>query len=271
MRIVRRLAERAPVGGDAGDHRDYRRLVVLANHRSGSTMLVSAIDAHSRAVCYSEIFNAGRPMFHARGRTLGSRLLQVHRNVWPRAFLERFVFRGYREGIDVVGFKAFASQIRDPRFAAVLRETIADPHTRRIRLTRRNKLAQHLSMIRAERSGSWSSSDGKPEDRRPIRLEPRECAVALAMLERADRFVAEAIGGLEALDVAYEDFRRDPEAAFARVQEYLGLPVEPFRPRLRKQRTIPLSESIENWDELRAAFAGSVHAALFDDELTALS
>lgn len=266
MGLVRRLADRVLVPPGGGPNRGYVRAIVLSNHRSGSTMLTSALDAHSRAVCFSEIFNGGRPMFYARGRDRGSRLLQAYRDAWPREFLDRFVFHGYEPTIAAVGFKAFASQIRDPRFAAVLGETIADPRSRPIHLTRRNKLAQYLSIVRATRSGVWSSNDGKPEDGRPIRIDPGECAAAIRGLDDADRRVASAIGERDVLRVEYEDFLLDPARAFARIEAYLGLPPEPFRPSVRKQRAASLAASIENARELRAAFAGTPRAAELDED-----
>lgn len=227
-------------------------------------MLVSALDSHSHCVCFSEVFNAAKPMFWARRLNNDSRLLNAYRDAYPQRFLDRLIFGRHEEGIEAVGFKAFPEHIKDPRFAEVLRSVIANPQVRLIHLKRRNKLAQYLSLVRAHRTGVWSSNDGKPDDQSAIRLNPAGCEAAFERMEAAERFIEGLIGGREALVTHYENITRDPRAEFERVQAYIGLSVQPIQPMLRKQRLTTLSEAISNFKELQAEFAGTAWAGFFD-------
>lgn len=227
-------------------------------------MLVSALDSHSHCVCFSEVFNAAKPMFFARRLNNESRLLKAYRDAYPQRFLDRLIFGRHEEGIEAVGFKAFPEHIQDPRFSEVLRSVIATPQVRLIHLKRCNKLAQYLSLIRAYRTGVWSSNDGKPDDQSAIPLDPAGCKAAFERMEAAERFVEGLICDREALVIHYENLTRDPCTEFERTQAYIGLSIQPIQPTLHKQRLTSLSEAISNFKELQAEFAGTVWAGFFD-------
>jgi hypothetical protein len=55
--------------------------------------------------------------------------------------------------------------------------------------------------------------------------------------------------------IAYEDLGE--EAELERLQRFLDVPTESLSSWFEKLRTAPLSETVENWDELAAALAGT--------------
>ncbi|MGH8550440.1 MAG: Stf0 family sulfotransferase [Methylococcales bacterium] len=111
-----------------------------------------------------------------------------------------------------------------------------------IRLTRRNKLAQYLSMVRAEQSGVWFSNEDQQSDSIKTWLYPRQCQKAFDQLRAADRFLVDITAKRLTLAISYEDFNLDASNSFERVQHHVGLPIPPIRPMLRKQRRTTLPE-----------------------------
>jgi LPS sulfotransferase NodH len=265
--LIRWIAEGIVRPTQSGPNIGYTRLIVLSYQRSGSTMLVSALGSHTGCVCFSEIFNAARPMFWARGLNNNSRLLKAYRNAYPDRFLDRLIFSSYEQGIQMAGFKAFPEHVKDSRFAGLLRSLIAHPEVKVIHLKRRNKLAQYLSLVRARQNGVWSSNDGKQDDQRTICLDPRACRKAFERMEGDERFLDDLVRDRDVLTLVYEDFARDVRAWFERAQAHLGLSIEPIQPSLSRQRLVPLSEAITNYEELRREFAGTVWEGFFDRQL----
>ncbi|QKQ28115.1 sulfotransferase [Candidatus Reidiella endopervernicosa] len=58
------------------------------------------------------------------------------------------------------------------------------------------------------------------------------------------------------LTVYYEDLVADHEAIFREITSFLGLPYAKPRLTLKKQNPEPMSELVENFDELKAHFKG---------------
>ena len=234
-------------------------------------MLVSALGGHSRCICFSEVFNRRNSLFWARGLERGSRLVTAYRNRFPQQFLDRLVFGTHEDRILAVGFKVFPDQLVDPRFSDVLRGLIGAPQVGLIRLTRRNKLARHLSHVRARLNGVWSSNDGKADDQLPIRLDPERMIRALEQMDARDRLVDDLIRGHRVLALEYEQLIDDIPAGLERAQTHLGLPPEPIRPSVRRQRLVPITNSIANFDELRQVLAGTAWMDFLDAEIAAES
>lgn len=100
-----------------------------------------------------------------------------------------------------------------------------------IHLSRRDKLAQAVSLVKAEQTGLWHvAPDGREIERLSPPAEPvydfNRIAAQLAELEAfetawTDWFTAEKI---EPLTILYEDLAMDPGAQVARICEALGKP-----------------------------------------------
>src|SRR5690606_2776090 len=82
-----------------GKSREYQRFIILGHARTGSTLVSSLLREHENVWCFSEVFNARAIQFFTPGLSNDSRLLKVLRDRDPFEFLNRFVFRGYREEI----------------------------------------------------------------------------------------------------------------------------------------------------------------------------
>lgn len=253
--------------GIHGHCTDYQKFVIAGYERGGSTMLTSALTRHTQAHCFSEVFNHAEPMFATAGYRNHSPWLQALRQHRPQAFLDAFVFRGYAPQIRAVGFKIFPEHAQDPRFAAVFERLVSDPSVKFIHLTRQNKLAVYLSMVRARATGVWAVTGKDAEQtQQAARLEPEECEQAFETLIAKEVLFRETLAGRDHIDVTYEQLAGNDASHYGRIQSYLGLDWEDMRPRTKKQRTLPLEKAISNFAELREYFSGSSWAFLFDPE-----
>jgi len=233
--------------------RSVTRFVVLFPGRSGSTYVISALDAHPKISAKGEVLDPLRPVGPEA---------QLD---WTRRFFRGRLVSPYR----AVGFKTKLRDVLDQDgFAAILDEYDA----KLIYLDRRNDVKHAISRITARRlkdtTGRWNRYDGDARlDAFPVdvtdfeaRLEAVEAekATIAAYVERLDRPL---------LHVDYEDLLADPTATFHRLLGYLGLPPAPIRGSTLKNTSDDLREVVTNFDELRARYAGTRYEPMFDEVL----
>ena len=269
---ARRIAARRYSARTSDGQSDYRRFVVLCHPRSGSNMLLDALNEHPHLVAHAEIFNEDQPYIAGSDgkRDTGSLWLRAIRQHDPAAFVDTFVFRPYPPEIAAVGFKLFPYQYDNEHFRAHIDQILDDPDLSFVILRRRNKLATVLSQARAAATGRWmalAGGDGASHDSdAPIRLDPVECAIRFRTLIAEDERWRAIADGRPTVTVDYEDLVRDLDGPLREIQTALGLDPRSLRTRTVQQRTGSLRENIVNFDELAQTFEGTEHAPYFDDE-----
>jgi hypothetical protein len=67
------------------------------------------------------------------------------------------------------------------------------------------------------------------------------------------------------LEVFYENLVAEQQAECDRILDFLGVCRRPLVTQIKKQRTRPLREVIENYHELKKHFAGTEWARFFDE------
>lgn len=282
------------------DSTDYIRFIVLAGARTGSTMLVQALNSSSHIRCFGEVFNAdvdfipfgvdGYDNFSVRERAL--------RDQDVGAFLQQRIFCRAPEGTRAVGFKLLYGQGR--QFPGLLQRLIDDSEIRVLHLRRRNLLRSLVSWKIAETTGVWVQDQGfalanalTPANalraaRHPFRAatslwrrwrlavaprETRRAKVTLTKDECATLF--EYIQAHEAnsetffdahpkLTLFYEDLLDRHDDVFNQVQSFLGVQPAPLAATSRRQNPEVLRDLLANYDELYDAFRGTRYTAFFD-------
>ena len=125
--------------------------------------------------------------------------------------------------------------------------------------------------LRALRHPRWAATRVLQLWRPPAR--PKQASIKITanelstFLEETQRRTAdfdELFSRRSMLTVYYEDLARERQRVFGEVQTFLGLKPARLTTTLRKQNPEPLSELIENYDELYAAFKGSQYEPFFD-------
>lgn len=247
--------------------RAYRRFVVVGIARTGSTLLLSLLNSHPNALAFGEIFRGdGRigwdtPPFGSRQNAALAQRIETR----PLDFIEEEIFRRWPRDIRAVGFKLFYYHARQGVQAAVWDYVRDDPEIAIIHIKRRNILEQLLSLKNAERTNMWSTSVSPSAEPEPIRLDPQACRVHFEEVRAYEDECDAFFEGRPVTAIDYEELVADRTAAMGGICAALDLPQGVMEPRIARQRTAPLSRSIANFEELRAAFSGSPWAHFFDE------
>ena len=244
-RGLRALARRAPrfIG-----HRDYVPFIVLSRSRTGSNLLVSFLNSHPHAYAEGEIM----------GR-LGTRD--------PRRAVDEAFGRQARY-IRAKGFKLFYYHPvdQDPRTLSSI--LVGIEALRVVHLRRRNILRTVTSRRIAEIRDHWTSVEtarGSTPVSASVTFEPEELRREFEQTCRWELEGQRTFADLPVHELAYEDLVDDPVRRFREVTNFLHL--EPCVPRtpFRRQNPQPLSQLIDNYDELKLSFRGSPWQDFFVD------
>jgi hypothetical protein len=224
---------------------------ILCVGRVGSEHLVSLLDSHPDITCFSEPFAPAWAIEYQRG-TLSVPHFAETPHERPLSYWQELT-----KGLDtpVNGLKLPGSSIDAHPHAA---ELIADPEVRVIRLTRRNRLAQYVSVYLVLESGVWHSTQGA-YGKDKIRVNVRECLTGLDQIAQQETELDELAHGHSVFELAYEELVGGQR--IAELQAFLGVRPRKLASRYQRLRARPLSEVVENFDELTAALAGTPYAA----------
>jgi len=215
----------------------YQSIILCANPRSGSTMLCDLMAATGVL---------GRPQSFYRPESISewAKLLGFDDEPANRSieFESNYLAAIRKHGADASGMfslrlmwdtKDGLIERLSPLFHAQKRDAdlfeSAFGHSLYIHLVREDKIAQAVSLVRAEQSGQWHlSADGTvrqgTKEPLPVTYDAQAIEKEIASLTRDD---AEwrtwfAAYGLSPLQVTYEDLARDPQTVIAEILEALG-------------------------------------------------
>ena len=276
---------------------DYVRFLILAEARSGSTMLKDALNSSPSVLCFSEVFNVvfdGVMYGGVEGYDNNSAEDRALRDRDFRAFLRERIYCRHPDEVGAVGFKhlvtARAGSVDD-----LLLHLAQDTQIRVLHLRRRNILRRKVSRKLAEATGIWAEpARPKLTPARVLRSarHPRWVATRLRrfiQLAQPNRKIARLRVSVTAeelyfaiiwakqnaahyhdlfrdhqvLTLFYEDLVEQQDETFRQAQEFVGVEPGPLTVSLVKQNPEPLPELLSNYDELFEAYRNSKHAWMF--------
>ena len=228
------------------------RFMIVAQARSGSTLLREALNDESDITCHGDVFSrvwidrlVPRP--NTRRPTPDQIRAQLPaRDADPLRFMAEYVmpFTGA-----AVGFKIIYDDFVDNRFLHPLSSYARQNRMRIVHLRRLNPVAALASRTRMSRFGiAHSDMAQRPGTRPPpekILIKPNELA---RYIER-QKMLAQRIDAIfpDALQARYETLRDD----YPRILAHLGLPDgRPFHAPLRKMAPRHMRDIIQNYDEI---------------------
>lgn len=251
--------------GLLGGQSDYRRFLILGRSRVGSNFLRGLLNSHDQVRVFGELFQNRQQIGWALpGYPSTAGVLRTFRAA-PEQFLSRYVFHPFPDQIGAVGFKLFYYHAESPQWRPLWSYLAGQREIRVIHIKRRNILQTHLSRARALRSRRWVNTDGTKEKQRPIHLDYEECLADFVQTRAWERQYDALFHEHRKIDVAYEALARGYHEQMERIQQFLGVTVQTVAPQTFKQSTLPLSEAISNYHELKERFAGSAWESFFTE------
>ena len=227
----------------------FRRFVVIAGMRTGSNLLERLLSQFPSLVCHGELFN---PTFIGKkDRTEFLGLTMAGRERDPMGLLRRVEDDAQGR---IPGFRLF-----DGHDSRVMDAVLEDPATAKI-LLRRDPLHSFVSLLIARATDQWML--GNAAKRKTARVYFDNRAFTAFRAER-DAFERRILARLQATGqvpfvVQYTDLKSleciNGLARYIGATETLSEFAEP----IKRQNPEPLSEKVENFDEMRAALAQSV-------------
>jgi LPS sulfotransferase NodH len=224
------------------------RFILFGRGRSGTTALVSLLNALPSVRCEGEILHdyVPFPFVHVRGRSRRARCA------------------GY-------GCKILSYQLRNIQSAfdaprTVLRE-LHHRHGFDLLYLRRTNLLRHaLSNIRARRD-QFHRQKSDPAERPRLTVDPEHVLEWMRKSEALQQYEEKLLEGLPYLSLTYEEHMRDPSAHQSTVDlicEYLGLPSAPVETEYAKVAPRSLRDAVSNHEALVEVVGGTRYARYID-------
>ena len=224
--------------------RKWGSFVILADMRTGSNALEEKLNAFHGLTCHGELFNP-----HFIGDPKRKTLFDIdlkRREERPESLLD--AMRSKTDGL--AGFRLFSDH--DPR---ALDLCLSDRSCAKIALTR-NPLESYISLKIAKKTGQWWLGDFSSAKPGTTRFDVAEFAAYRDARAEYLGLIRRRLqkSGQTAFWIDSEDLD-DPEI-ISGLARFLGANEEEAAIRTgRRQNPVPMSEKVENFDEMRAALA----------------
>lgn len=223
-------------------------------------MVIRTLARHPAIVAHGEMFNPVRIGSKVTGHRPYSRAMLHLRCRFPGEFLDRHVFAPHADPVRAVGFKLFPEQIVGE---GVWRWLDAHPEVAIVFLRRENHLARLVSLLIADKTGTFGIGSVSERPTLTIAIDPGQCGEEFRRMDAVDEETLRRLRGHQVLDLTYEGVVRDHSGAFARLHGFLGVEPQPVEMFGVKKEVRPLSEVIENFAELKTRFAGARWSGFF--------
>lgn len=223
----------------------FSSFVVFAEMRTGSNFLEENINNFPDLTCHGEVFNPSFIGYPRNDDLFGFTVKDRESN--PKAVLS--AIKANTDGLG--GFRFFHNHD-----ARILEDVLQDRSCAKIILTR-NPIDSFVSWKIAAATGQWKLTNPTHQKTQSVTIDPDEFSEHLAKLQSFQVHLLNSLQrtGQTAFYVAYEDLQ-DVDVMNG-LAAYLGSghQVEALSKRFKKQNPSPMSEKIDNFEEVEAALA----------------
>jgi LPS sulfotransferase NodH len=238
-----------------------RRFLILGLPRSGTTYLMTLLNAHRAISCSGEQFNP-HAIVGVGEKNIDAEAV-LGRDVAPLWFMERFFEQAGATGAARVGFKfMIGHNIR------VLSKLADYPDIALIHVWRENKLAQVSSLIKAAQSRKWAQSTRDEHLDSKIDATPRQISHRWHEYATFDYLFQPWFDSLPNRRITLE-YRELFQPGFeARICDFLGLPGDPeMKSPLVKQSANAILDRFEDPEPIARYFRRIGRADWLEPEL----
>lgn len=246
-------------------HSQYASFVVVGRSRVGSNLLRSLLNAHPQIVAFGEVFRDVNELDWDHTGYFQSSSVRDLLQREPVRFLEARLFGRYPRNVRAVGFKLFYYHARDGAQAGVWPWILEHRDIRVIHLKRGNLLETHVSRKRAALTGQWVNTSGRQDEAVALTLDYDEVLADFRQTRAWEVECDQAFAGHPLLQVTYEQLASDYQAEARRLEAFLGVEPHAVQPSTFRQSTQSLSDTVSNYHELKARFAGTPWTGFFTE------
>ncbi|WP_420579790.1 sulfotransferase domain-containing protein [Reichenbachiella sp.] len=205
QKILKRkwLLEKIPFGQTT----DFQRFVILCHPRTGSTWLHTLLNSNPHIISFGEILNE-------RKISIG---------------LEHAIWNSHHSAIQSVGCKIFYEQLYKDQYIHVFEEIVSNKDIKVIDLSRTDRKATFSSLLVAQESDAWSSTQTKNSHKEHVTIEEKEFNLYVEKSNSNRDNVLQALHQHQVFSLSYEDLVRDQNAKLESIQKFLNTtPVQLF-------------------------------------------
>ncbi|MEM7758247.1 MAG: sulfotransferase domain-containing protein [Cyanobacteria bacterium P01_A01_bin.40] len=230
--------------------RNYSKFVIVSHARSGSNLLLNSLNSHPNIIAEHEIFAA-------HNRNIGENFQPTLDNLYR----ERPV------SAEAVGCKIFYYHLNEDEW----RQLSEIPELKVIHLKRKNRLSMIVSMKVAFKTSQWGitkESERIDVAKKQVYLDYDYLCNSFNDIESWERNTQELFGDSQVKNIFYEDLVSRYDESIKALFDFLAVPEIPpseIKTKHKKQNPEPLSQLIQNYDELKAKFAGTPWSHYFND------
>ncbi|WP_339338462.1 sulfotransferase [uncultured Oceanicoccus sp.] len=241
------------------------KFVLLGVQRTGTTVLRTTLNNHSKIRCTGEVFKIGTWNTSAYEGDLGYEAL-MRNSVAGR--IRHYIARGsnttqyldklyMQNGYEAIGFKLMFNQTG--RFPAII-PYLKSNKIKLIHLVRENYLKTHISALMANKRGFHST---KAVKQIKLIMPVRDLVYRLDCIKNeSDQWANIFSESDNYLRVTYEDFMKSRDEQISKIVDFLGIEKEEISSDLVKLTSDDLSEVLENYEDVKSKLLGTQYEAL---------
>jgi len=239
---------------------DQGFFVILFTGRSGSSHIVSCLNSHPHGVTYGEMFPGQSLQCQValmEAMLAGIPLENLSKHALPERF--RHADTGTGDRFNAVGFKTKPGDVADiDWFSAFLREH----QFKVVHLSRANHVKKALSGLGCKilhKNIGLFNAVAPEQVLGSLLVDPALLLEKCKQAEAAENKLGAYVTSLElpSLAMSYESLLADEDAVFGNLLDFVGLERLPLRGKIHKNLKNDPRESISNFDEVAAGFAGT--------------
>lgn len=225
-----------------------KRFIILGLPRSGSTYLMSLLNAHSKILCSGEEFNPYAVVGVAAKDD--SHQSVICRDTDPLGFFTGFFDEAQRQSFDCAGFKFMIGHNIE-----VLQEIADDPDVMILYVWRENRLAQASSWIKALTTRNWAQTSPDAQIGEKVHATPRQISQHWHEFASYDYLISHWLNSLKNKHITLEYKELFHPDFSVRICGFLGVaPDVGMKSALVKQNTNMISDRFEDPKPIRYYF-----------------
>jgi len=238
------------------DNKLYSPFIILCHPRSGSTLLHTYLNYHPNILSLGEYFGGKIRNSNSTDKTNAVELINEE------------IFTLYSRSIQSVGVKFFFQYTDYPLGRDMISLLASRQSIRVVYLYRENLLRNLVSLRIAENTGQytmWKECQKMEVEKRKIYIPVEECISQLMRMDEQSNRCKQLFQNHDILSISYESLVNYPTVALTKVQEFLQVKPHKLQSLLLRQNPEPLTELIENYNEIKQALASTKWAKMAEE------